>query len=87
MFETDKFIEEIEKTPAIYNVNHSEYNDRNAKMSAWEEVFQMMVPNWWRLSDEERNMEGIDTKYSRYPCRVKRSIDPDSSPTRPNYSY
>ncbi|KAI4479485.1 hypothetical protein M0804_010882 [Polistes exclamans] len=62
MFDTEKFIKEIEKRPAIYDTNRSEYNDRNAKMSAWEEVFQVMVPNWWRLSDEERNMEGIDTK-------------------------
>ncbi|XP_014604754.1 PREDICTED: uncharacterized protein LOC106787151 [Polistes canadensis] len=57
MFDTEKFIKEIEKRPAIYDTNRSEYNDRNAKMSAWEEVFQVMVPNWWRLSDEERNME------------------------------
>ncbi|XP_015179487.1 PREDICTED: uncharacterized protein LOC107068011 isoform X2 [Polistes dominula] len=57
MFDTEKFIEEIEKRPAIYDVNRCEYNDRNAKMRAWEEVCQVMVPNWWRLSDEERNIE------------------------------
>lgn len=77
MFDTERFIEEIEKRPAIYDVNRSEYNDRNAKMSAWEEVCQVMVPNWTRLSDEERNMEGI------YPCTLspcERSIDPDSPP-------
>nr|KAF7396836.1 hypothetical protein H0235_016373 [Vespula pensylvanica] len=62
MFDTERFIEEIEKRPAIYDVNRSEYNDRNAKMSAWEEVCQVMVPNWTRLSDEERNMEGIYAK-------------------------
>ncbi|XP_076675993.1 uncharacterized protein LOC143373067 isoform X1 [Andrena cerasifolii] len=57
MFDTEKFIEEIEKRPAIYDVNRNEYNDRNAKMTAWDEVCQVMVPNWACLTDEERNIE------------------------------
>ncbi|XP_011868102.1 PREDICTED: uncharacterized protein LOC105562142 [Vollenhovia emeryi] len=57
MFDTERFIEEIERRPAIYDVNRGEYNDRNAKMTAWDEVCQVMVPNWARLSDEERNVE------------------------------
>ncbi|CAL7936698.1 unnamed protein product [Xylocopa violacea] len=57
MFDTEKFIEEIEKRPAIYDVNRSEYNDRNAKTTAWDEVCQVMVPNWAGLTDEERNVE------------------------------
>lgn len=59
MFDTERFIEEIERRPAIYDVNRGEYNDRNAKMTAWDEVCQVMVPNWARLTDEERNVEGI----------------------------
>ncbi|KAL2748380.1 hypothetical protein V1477_003023 [Vespula maculifrons] len=66
MFDTERFIEEIEKRPAIYDVNRSEYNDRNAKMSAWEEVCQVMVPNWTRLSDEERNMEELAREVEKY---------------------
>lgn len=58
MFDTERFIEEIERRPAIYDVNRGEYNDRNAKMTAWDEVCQVMVPNWARLTDEERNAEG-----------------------------
>ncbi|XP_015593285.1 uncharacterized protein LOC107266853 isoform X2 [Cephus cinctus] len=57
MFDTERFIVEIEKRPAIYNVNCDEYNDRNAKMNAWDEVCQVMVPNWENLTDEERNVE------------------------------
>ncbi|XP_032664068.1 uncharacterized protein LOC116840870 isoform X2 [Odontomachus brunneus] len=57
MFDTEKFIEEIERRPAIYDVSRGEYNDRNAKMNAWDEVCQVMVPNWARLTDEERNVE------------------------------
>jgi len=56
-FDTERFIEEIEKRPAIYDMNHG-YNNRNAKMIAWEEVCQVMVPNWARLTDKERIVEG-----------------------------
>ena len=59
MFDTERFIREIEKRPAIYNSSCEEYNDRNAKLVAWDEVCQVMVRNWLGLSDEERNIEGI----------------------------
>lgn len=73
MFDTERFIEEIERRPAIYDVNRGEYNDRNAKMTAWDEVCQVMVPNWARLTDEERNVEGIWRGMA-----ALRLIDPDS---------
>ncbi|XP_023287571.1 uncharacterized protein LOC105703878 [Orussus abietinus] len=57
MFDTERFIVEIEKRPAIYDVNSDEYYDRNAKMNAWDEVCQVMTPNWEHLTDEERNIE------------------------------
>ncbi|XP_066590499.1 uncharacterized protein [Prorops nasuta] len=57
MFDTEKFIEEIQKRSAIYDVTRSEYSDRNAKMAAWAEVCQVMVPNWTRLTDEDRNLQ------------------------------
>ncbi|XP_046739044.1 uncharacterized protein LOC124407202 [Diprion similis] len=57
MFDTEKFIIEIQKRPAIYDVNCEEYNDRNAKMDAWDEMCQVMVPNWDGLTNEERNTE------------------------------
>ncbi|CAL7936699.1 unnamed protein product [Xylocopa violacea] len=82
MFDTEKFIEEIEKRPAIYDVNRSEYNDRNAKTTAWDEVCQVMVPNWAGLTDEERNVEGI-----LQPLAIDRSgflhlhlLDPGTTP-------
>ncbi|XP_043488138.1 uncharacterized protein LOC122515046 [Polistes fuscatus] len=98
MFDTEKFIQEIEKRPAIYDVNRSEYNNRNAKMSAWEEVCQVMVPNWWRLSDEERNMEEKSLRgkwrnirdYFRkeFKLQLQISLKPDSvRPKRKKYMY
>ncbi|KAF7381345.1 hypothetical protein HZH66_013739 [Vespula vulgaris] len=88
MFDTERFIEEIEKRPAIYDVNRSEYNDRNAKMSAWEEVCQVMVPNWTRLSDEERNMEEKSLRgkwrnirdyfMKEFKLQLQKSLKPDS---------
>lgn len=80
MFDTEKFIEEIEKRPAIYDVNRSEYNDRNAKMTAWDEVCQVMVPNWARLTDEERNVEGIQPlAIDRSGFLVLHLLDPGTS--------
>lgn len=58
MFDTERFISEIEKRPAIYNTNCDEYNDRTAKLAAWDEVCQVMIRNWPTLSDEERIVEG-----------------------------
>ncbi|XP_020296914.1 uncharacterized protein LOC109861604 isoform X2 [Pseudomyrmex gracilis] len=57
MFDTERFIEEIQRRPAIYDVKRGEYNDRNAKMTAWDEVCQVMVPNWAHLTDEDRNIQ------------------------------
>ncbi|XP_043461778.1 uncharacterized protein LOC122498212 isoform X1 [Leptopilina heterotoma] len=57
MFDTERFISEIEKRPAIYNTNCDEYNDRTAKLAAWDEVCQVMIRNWPTLSDEERIVE------------------------------
>lgn len=81
MFDTEKFIEEIEKRPAIYDVNRSEYNDRNAKMTAWDEVCQVMVPNWALLTDEERYAEGTQ------PLAIDRSGFLDSYLFDPSTNY
>lgn len=59
MFDTERFIAEIEKRPAIYDINCDDYNDRAAKMNAWDQVCEVMFPLIWRcLSDEEKNTEG-----------------------------
>lgn len=58
MFDTESFIAEIQKRPAIYDVNCELYLDRAAKVDAWEQVCEIMVPKWRSLSDELKNAEG-----------------------------
>lgn len=69
MFDTERFISEIEKRPAIYNTNCDEYNDRTAKLAAWDEVCQVMIRNWPTLSDEERIVEGNKKKKGKKCAR------------------
>ncbi|KAK5647841.1 hypothetical protein RI129_002733 [Pyrocoelia pectoralis] len=49
MFDTEKFICEIEKRPAIYNVKMKEYSNRDIKAKMWEEVTR-----WKSLRDQFR---------------------------------
>ena len=58
MFDTEGFIAEVEKRPAIYDLHSEEYNDRTAKARAWDEVCEIMVPKWHALSELDKNAEG-----------------------------
>lgn len=57
MFDTERFIAEIERWPAIYDVNDEGYSDRSAKMKAWDQVGEVMIAKWSSLSNEEKNVE------------------------------
>lgn len=37
-FNTELFIDEVEKRPAIWDMTSSDYSDRNLKRRAWEEL-------------------------------------------------
>nr|CAI5829759.1 unnamed protein product [Callosobruchus analis] len=37
-FGTDLFIDEVEKRPAIYNMNSKEYSNKILKKRAWEQL-------------------------------------------------
>lgn len=37
-FDTDLFIDEIEKRPPIWNMTSSEYSNKISKRKAWEEI-------------------------------------------------
>jgi len=38
-FDTDLFIDEIEKRPPIWNMSTSDYSNKIAKRKTWEEIF------------------------------------------------
>lgn len=58
MFDTEMFICEIEKRPAIYDIKSKDYSNRDVKAKMWEEVAMVMYENWNELPVQERNNLG-----------------------------
>lgn len=58
MFDTQLFISEIEKRPALYNARHKEYSDRELKYKLWDEIAVVMYNNWASLSGQECRKKG-----------------------------
>lgn len=58
MFDTEKFIGEIQKRPAIYDVRSKVYSNRVAKLKYWHEVGQEMYKGWEDLDQMERRALG-----------------------------
>jgi len=49
----ENLIEEIEKRPALYKKQLKEYSDINLKEKLWEEVCEVVIPDW-----NEKTKEG-----------------------------
>lgn len=58
MFDTEKFIGEIRKRPAIYDVRSKIYSNRVAKLKYWHEVGAEMYEGWDTLDMMERRAIG-----------------------------
>jgi hypothetical protein len=58
MFDTEKFICEIQERPALYDIKSKEYSNRELKAKLWIEVGQEVVKNWADLEDEDKNIAG-----------------------------
>ena len=44
-FDTDLFINEIEKRPSIWDMKYSDYKDRVIKKKHWEEIVDIFCPD------------------------------------------
>lgn len=65
MFDTEMFISEVEKRPALYNARHKEYSDRDLKYKLWDEIAAAMYKNWETLPGQECRKKGkSDSKLS-----------------------
>lgn len=58
MFDTEKFIVEVEKRPALYDQSLKDYANRDKKTRLWNEIGNELYENWDDLSNEERNKLG-----------------------------
>lgn len=53
-FDTQKFIIEVEKRPALYNKSILEYSDKDLKEELWIEVCEAIVSNWRQGGEDGR---------------------------------
>lgn len=58
LFDTEKFILAVEAHPAIWDPKSTDYSDREAKMTAWEEVAQEMFHDWPEITSKEKTERG-----------------------------
>ncbi|KAG8278126.1 hypothetical protein J6590_027385 [Homalodisca vitripennis] len=58
MFDTEKFILEVEKRPALYNVHSEEYSDRTLRTKCWDDLGEIMFTNWDKMTPVEREVAG-----------------------------
>ncbi|CAI6372791.1 unnamed protein product [Macrosiphum euphorbiae] len=54
----ENLIEEIEKRPALYKKQLKEYSDINLKKKLWEEVCEVVIPDWNELGAQEKTKQG-----------------------------
>ena len=58
MFDTEKFIWEIELHPAIWDVRSKSYLNKSEKTKAWEEICSSFIDNFEALEKDEKNKNG-----------------------------
>lgn len=58
MFDTELFISEVEKRPALYDARDKEYSDRELKYKLWDEIAAVMYKNWGTLPGQECRKKG-----------------------------
>jgi hypothetical protein len=58
MFDSEKFICEVEERPPLYNVQLKEYSNREVKATCWAEIGEAMYEDWSTVSSSIKNEKG-----------------------------
>ena len=58
IFDTEKFICEVELRPAIWDVCSKSYSYETEKTKVWEEICSSFIDNFEALEKDEKNKEG-----------------------------
>jgi len=66
IFDSERFITEVEKRPALYNKVTPEYSDKHCKEKLWVEVCEAVVTNWSRMDTTARVATGKSVKTHFY---------------------
>lgn len=56
--DTERVITEVHARPPLWDLSCELYKDRDAKIKAWSEVCQAVVPNYDTLSESEKKYIG-----------------------------
>lgn len=62
-FDTNRFILEVEARPALWDFESPEYSNKHLKTQAWDEVCQIVHPNFQSMETSEKAGK---CKYSTY---------------------
>ena len=58
MFDTERFIIEVQNRICLWNISEKSYGDRDSKNSAWKEIAELLTENWDNRSDSEKESIG-----------------------------
>ena len=58
MFDTERFICEIELRPALYDVTSREYSNKSVKAKCWFDIGEAMFEDWHFMSPEQQDYKG-----------------------------
>lgn len=58
MVDTEHFIKEVKRRSVLWDPNHADYNQRNPKFAAWEEVSANLYVDWGDLSNYDKFSKG-----------------------------
>lgn len=58
MFDTQKFICEVENLPPLYDTQCKEYSNREIKAKYWAEIGESMYEDWVSISIVTKNKRG-----------------------------
>lgn len=56
--DSEHLIYEVEKRPLLYDISLPDYNDRAKKIKCWEEICELIFPDWSELTAAERDNRG-----------------------------
>lgn len=58
MFDTERFIAEIQKRPCIWDVNNEEYGNKLRRQGAWVEIAEILYSDWFSSEENFKRKKG-----------------------------
>ncbi|KAF9419662.1 hypothetical protein HW555_003940 [Spodoptera exigua] len=58
VIDTERLITEVRLRPPLWDLSCELYKDRDAKLNAWFEVCQEIIPNFVDLPDKDKELVG-----------------------------